>query len=103
VKKIVFVTPPDAQYGFNLAGIDQVVTERDGVPRAFLDVIGDPEVGMVAIDERLLGTAAQQQAEQTKWPGIIAVLPAPEKAAPAEDYAMQVIRRAVGYQVRLNL
>ena len=103
MKKIVFVTPTDAHYGFNLAGIDQVVTEREGVLKAFLDVIENPAVGIVAIDERLLGTAAQQQVEQTKWPGVVAVLPAPEKAAPAEDYAMQVIRRAVGYQVRLNL
>ena len=103
MKKIVFITPADAHYGFNLAGINQVVTEREGVLKAFLDVTGNPEVGIVAIDERLLGTALQQQVEKTKWAGVVAVLPAPEKTAPARDYAMQVIRRAVGYQVRLNL
>ena len=40
-----------------------------------------------------------------RWPGVVIVLPAPERRPPPleEDYVLQLIRRAIGYQVRLGL
>jgi V/A-type H+-transporting ATPase subunit F len=38
------------------------------------------------------------------WAGILLVLPSPEKLpAEVEDYAARMIRRAIGYHVRLNV
>jgi V/A-type H+-transporting ATPase subunit F len=104
VKKIVFVTPPDARYGFSLTGAGQVVTEelRESLPQ----LMDDPATGIAVIDERLAGDAVQEELGEAerRWSGVIVVLPAPEAAAhPAEDYALRLIRRAVGYQVRLNV
>jgi vacuolar-type H+-ATPase subunit F/Vma7 len=38
-----------------------------------------------------------------RWPGLVVVLPAPLRTQVAEeDYVLQLIRRAIGYQVRLS-
>ena len=61
---------------------------------------------MVVLDERLTRGMTQERlwAIERRWPGVIIVLPAPAKVALAEeDYAMRLIRRAIGYQVRLTL
>jgi V/A-type H+-transporting ATPase subunit F len=106
MKKIVFMTPPDARYGFSLTGVGQRVTPDDARTNTLRGLTGDPAVGLVIIDERLVDASIQEQLAETErlWPGLVVVLPAPEKAErPAEDYALRLIRRAVGYQVRLSL
>ena len=106
MKKIVFVTPPDAQFGFSLAGVRQLTAEGDAVKRVLLDSTSDPSVGVVVVDERLVGESIQQHLSdiEREWSGVIVILPAPEAAErPAEEYAMRIIREAIGYQVRLNL
>lgn len=105
MKKIVFLTPPDARYGFSLTGVEQQVLQPSEATEAMLKATGDPTAGAVVIDERLIDAATRQLLPQLErgWTGIAVVLPAPEKAAgAAEDYAAQLIRRAIGYQVRLS-
>lgn len=104
MKKIVFVTPPDARYGFSLAGAGHVVAEE--LRETLRQLMDDPALGIVVIDERLIDERIQEQIEEAerRWTGVIAILPAPETAArPAEDYALRLIRQAVGYQVRLSV
>lgn len=106
MKKIVFLTPPDARYGFNLTGVEQRVVEPSEAMEAMLTTTRDSTVGVVLIDERLLDAATQKLLGELerRWTGVVVVLPAPEKAAKTgEDYAAQLIRRAIGYQVRLSL
>jgi vacuolar-type H+-ATPase subunit F/Vma7 len=106
VRKILFITPPDAGLGFSLAGAAQ----RTASPEQLLDILHralqEPEVGLVAVDERLLteeGRETLQRAEQ-RFAGVIVVLPAPElPGVEAADYAMDLIRRAVGYHLRLSV
>jgi V/A-type H+-transporting ATPase subunit F len=41
---------------------------------------------------------------EKRWYGILLVLPAPERVGvEVEDYAMSLIKRAIGYHVRLKL
>ena len=106
MKKIVFLTPPDARYGFSLTGVEQRVVQPSDVMKAMLETTCDPTAGVVIIDERLVGAATQKPLAELErgWKGVVVVLPAPERAAEAaEDYALQLIRRAIGYQVRLSL
>jgi vacuolar-type H+-ATPase subunit F/Vma7 len=72
VKKIVFITPGDARPGFALAGFQQHTTTIAGVEETLLSVL--------------------------------VVLPAPEQkgAESQEDYALRIIRKAIGYHVRLQ-
>jgi hypothetical protein len=40
---------------------------------------------------------------ERRSPGVIVLLPAPEAGPPLEeDYVLRLIRRAIGYQVRLG-
>lgn len=106
MKRIVFVTPPDARYGFSLVGVRQVVVGPDTLQKALLELVDDSGIGVVVIDERLVTGPAQERIRQLekRWPGLIIVLPAPQEVARVEeDYAMGLIRRAIGYQVRLSL
>jgi V/A-type H+-transporting ATPase subunit F len=106
VKKVVVITPPDARHGFALTGVSQVTTGAVEVPSLLRDLARDPQTGVVIVDERLAIGNVPEQARQLerRWPGLVIVLPGPERAArPAEeDYVLQLIRRAIGYQVRLN-
>jgi len=106
MKKIVFITPPDAEYGFSLAGIEQRTVEPVDAGEELASAVSGPDNGLVIIDERLLtGTVEERIREaERSWPGILLVLPSPLKVPPeVEDYAARLIRRAIGYHMRLNV
>ena len=105
MKHVVVMTPPDARHGFTLTGVRQhtlVPSQLLAELRALLD---DPTVGLVVVVERL--AAGQVQASlremERRSPGMFVMLPAPEAGARLEeDYVLRLIRRAIGYQVRLG-
>ena len=106
MKKVMFITAQDARPGFGLAGIDQYIAE----PHELEDVLGktmsDPENGLIIIDERLTAGMKEDRLKEIErnWHGVVLVLPSP-LAAPGEmeDYAQRLIRRAIGYHVRIRL
>ena len=72
---------------------------------ALHELLGDPATGVVIVDERLVPGSAQQRLRdlERRSTGLIVVLPAPGEAVRIEeDYALRLIRRAIGYQVRLS-
>jgi V/A-type H+-transporting ATPase subunit F len=102
--KVIFITPEDARYGFTLAGAEQVVTAAPEVAATLQRSSADRGVGLIFLDERLCGQLDEEWLGnfEKHWPGLLIVLPAPEHlAAPAADYAMQLLAKAIGYQVRL--
>lgn len=112
MRKITFITPPDVEYGFSLTGIHQYAAEVTEAEDALRKTMEETENGLVIIDERLLspgrdsrGLSEERLRElERHWPGILLVLPSPDKPpAEAEDYAARLIRRAIGYHVRLKL
>jgi hypothetical protein len=85
--------------------VERVTTGAD-LPGTLNALAHDPLVGLIVVDERLIGGAGQDIVRdlERSWPGLLVVLPAPGIAArPQDDYALQLIRRAIGYQVRVNL
>lgn len=112
MRKIAIITPPDVEYGFSLTGIHQAIVEAADAETVLKKTMGDTENGLVIVDERLLtanrdgnGLSEERLREiENQWPGILLVLPSPGKPpAEAEDYAARLIRRAIGYHVRLKL
>lgn len=105
MKRIVFITPKDAEYGFSLAGVTQyAVAERDAED-TLKKALGEPDAGVIVIDERLTkGIDEEEMREmEKKWYGVLLILPAPEKPiVEMEDYALRLIKRAIGYHVRLR-
>ena len=107
MRKIVVIAPADARPGFALAGARQLSASPDELPVLLRQLASDPANGAVIVDERLLTGWAREYIRELDrhWAGLVIVLPAPERAGVAteEDYVLQLIRRAIGYQVRLNL
>lgn len=106
MKNIFFITPPDARYGFALTGVIQILTDVEGLQPSIEQLVEEEKSGLLVVDERLLGKDGDKtiQAFEKKWPGPIIILPSPQKTGAEEkDYAQQLITRAIGYHVRLNI
>ena len=105
MKRIVVIAPADARHGFALAGVRQLTSAPADLDATLQELMRDPATGVVIVDERLVAGPAQQRLRQLerRWTGLVVVLPAPGEAVRIEeDYALRLIRRAIGYQVRLS-
>lgn len=105
MKHLAFLVPPDVQLGFSLAGIRAQHCSPAELVQAVRELMQEEQVGIIAVEERLLdhnSSEALPLLEKT-WPGLLIVLPAPGTGEVArEDYAMQLINKAIGYHVRLG-
>jgi V/A-type H+-transporting ATPase subunit F len=106
MKKIVFITPDDAEYGFQLAGVTQIVSDEENIETVIQEATGESESGLIIVDERLLKAFTEEELQKIEeaFQGIILDLPAPERPEiEIEDYAARLIKRAIGYHVKLTL
>ncbi|UCD35692.1 MAG: hypothetical protein JSU90_02340 [Nitrospiraceae bacterium] len=106
MKRIVFVTPADAELGFGLTGVSHLVARAEDAESTIRSVISEPDTGLVIIDEQLIKGINERVLKEIEksWNGILVVLPSPERPEmEIEDYAVRLIRRAIGYHVRLTL
>ena len=106
VKKIVFITPQDVQYGFSLSGVTHYIAREEELEGMLIRVLSEIETGIIIIDERLIKGIMEERLREIEygWQGIVLVLPSPERPrVEVEDYAARLIRRAIGYHVRLRL
>ena len=103
--RIVFFTPERPPYGFSAAGFEQLLTDSRSALGAMQQAVAEVDVGVVIVDERLLEGIDDQTLQQLQqgWRGILLVLPTPTGALPVEeDYLQRLIRRALGYHVRIR-
>jgi vacuolar-type H+-ATPase subunit F/Vma7 len=106
MKRIVFITPRDAENGFRLTGTSQYVTSAEEAEKKLIEATGETDTGLVIIDERLLKNINEDMLKEIEnnWNGTLLVLPSPGRPeAEVEDYAARLIRQAIGYHVRLKL
>lgn len=105
MKRILFITPADARFGFRLTGVAQVYADADSITTAMDKAMAEEDVFLIIVDERLyfhIDVAALERIER-HWAGSVIVLPGPEKIAETSvDYLTQLITRAIGYHVRLQ-
>jgi len=105
MKRVVFLTPEGLPHGFAAAGFEQLTVADATANEALAAALADKNVGVVIVDERLLmaiGEAALEKSRR-RWDGILLVLPAPSDAETGgEDYLQQLIRRALGYHIRIR-
>ena len=106
MKRIAFITPPEAEHAFELTGVRQYISSEKEVEITLLNILKEPETGLIVIDERLLRGIAEERLKEIEksWGGILLVLPSPERPeAEVEDFAARLIKRAIGYHVKLNI
>ena len=103
--RIVFITPETPPCGFSAAGFEQLLTDSRSALGTMQQAVTEVDVGVVIVDERLLEGIDDQTLHQLQqgWRGIFLVLPTPTGALPVEeDYLQRLIRRALGYHVRIR-
>ena len=106
MKKVLVLAPAQPVSGFAIAGVLAREAESTPLPQRIDAAVGDSSVGVLAIDERLIDSAVQERLREIerRWCGAVVIVPAPGKPAkPEDDYARRLIRRAIGYQVRVQL
>lgn len=102
----VAVRPADA-LGFRLAGVPVEPIAPGEEAAVFRRLLSDPQVGVVAAEEELLRAAPARLLARARQRGIPVVLPfaLPRRLGeegPGRAYVAALIRRAVGYGVKLG-
>lgn len=106
MKNIAFITDQDAEFGFHLAGTEQYISDGKDLIALLKNIMQKPDTGLIIIDERLIDSDTEEKIRDAEhlWSGVLIVLPSPERPeAEIEDYASRLIRRAIGYHVRLHI
>jgi vacuolar-type H+-ATPase subunit F/Vma7 len=104
MNRIVALTPSDADNGFACCGAVQHAVAPGEAIGTLLRSLDEAGSGVVILDERLVEEVGEEmlQSCERRWPGVLVVLPAPGAGGGGEDYATRLIRRAVGYQVKVR-
>jgi vacuolar-type H+-ATPase subunit F/Vma7 len=105
MKEIIFITLADSAPGFGLTGVRQQIIGPDQAWEAIQQACLDPNIGVVAADNRLTDTLDPIRLRELteRWPGVLVTLPAPAgRRAPPADELQRLIQRALGYHVRLQ-
>jgi len=93
--------------GFRLAGAEVREVAPGEEAAAFRDLLGDPRVGVLAVEEALLAAAPPRLLARARERGLPVVLPfaLPRRwgePGRGQSWVAELIRRAVGYGVRLG-
>jgi len=105
MKEILFMTPEDSAQGFALTGVRQQILNQDQALEKIQQAIADPEIGVIAVDNRLLEKIDPVRMRELteRWPGVLVTLPAPSgRHAPPVDELQRLVQRVLGYHVRLQ-
>jgi V/A-type H+-transporting ATPase subunit F len=105
MKRLVFITPNDLPHGFAIAGLEQLTVSGNEVFATVEELTKNTDIGVLILDERLLPKidALRLKKIEQRWRGILLILPAPQPTETVgEDYLQRMIRRALGYHVRIR-
>lgn len=104
MNRIVVLTPSDADNGFACGGAIQHAVPPGQTATTLQQALGEAESGVVILDERLVAEVGEELLHELeeRFPGVLVVLPAPGGSTGGEDYATRLIRRAIGYQVKVQ-
>ncbi|MBI5327125.1 MAG: V-type ATP synthase subunit F [Deltaproteobacteria bacterium] len=108
MSKLLVITYPDTSLGFNLAGVEVKETEEGGdITPMLLEIIQAGNYGLLAIEEKLLAKVDEGILKRIRKTGIPVIVPinTPKSwhgEADMESYIARLIRRAIGYQVKIK-
>ena len=105
-KRIIFFTAKDAIYCFRLAGFEQHVCTSEELEPLLEQFVSKTEYGLFVIDERLVTESIDNRLRELErgLDLVFVIMPPPLKAeAKREDYAVRLLRKAIGYHIQLNI
>ncbi|HEY7513209.1 MAG TPA: V-type ATP synthase subunit F [Vicinamibacteria bacterium] len=101
------VTRPGEGLGFRLAGAPVEEVEEGEVAARFRALLAEPGLGVLAVEEGLLKQAPEPLLERIGRDGVPVLFPFTfpgrwEEAGRGEQYVATLIRRAIGYHVKIQ-
>lgn len=101
------VTRPGEGLGFRLAGVPVEEVAEGSEAERFAALLADAGIGVLAVEENLLGRIPESLLERVNREGIPILLPFAlprrwEEAGQGERYISALIRRAIGYHVKIQ-
>jgi vacuolar-type H+-ATPase subunit F/Vma7 len=109
--RIVGILREDAAAGLSLTGIDVVpVADAAEFKRGLLAAVESRETGLVIADEAMLAALDDRTRATIAARSLPLIVPVPAdmrwkdlEEIPADDYVATLVRRAVGYQLNIQL
>ncbi len=105
---IVALVDEETALGFRLAGIEgRAAGTADDLARRARELMEDPDARLVLVDEalfRLLPEGMQRTLDASRSPVFVAVPAARARKATAspEEHVARLMRRVIGYQIRIR-
>lgn len=102
------ITGPGASLGFRCAGVETLEIEENGdVSSMLLDIQAQGRYGLIAMEERFLEKVPEAIMKRLRKRGLPIIIPVNipgrwEEGGPEESPIMRLIRRAIGYQIKLK-
>jgi V/A-type H+-transporting ATPase subunit F len=108
VSKYLVITDPESAVGFRLAGVETLTAERaDEAEELLQTAVNSGGTGLLLINESFMNRfsdALQRKLEKLSLPLIIPIPISSTwwKKEESEDYIFNLIRRAIGYQMKIK-
>lgn len=106
--RVRVVASPAVAAGFRLAGlaVDDADSPRDA-ERALRDEAARPDAGVVLVQQSLYDALTAEARRELERRALPILVPIPDPAWPEErrrpeDYILDLLRRAIGYRVKLQ-
>jgi len=106
--RLLVLCRPASAAGFRLAGLPVLeVPDAAEATRRMHDLLADASLGMVLLESALHDALDDEVRRRIASRALPLVIPFPspaweERAAGADAYIIELLRRAIGYQVRLR-
>ncbi|MBI3752704.1 MAG: V-type ATP synthase subunit F [Deltaproteobacteria bacterium] len=108
MSKLLVITYPGASLGFRLAGVDvHEMKEGEDITPMLNDIIKTGEYGLLAVEEKFLAKVDEGILKRIRKTGIPVIVPIDTPKSwrgeeEMESYIARLIRRAIGYQVKIK-
>lgn len=105
---LLVITAKGASLGFMTAGLETMeVDEKTDIASLLLSLQAQARYGLIAIEERFLEKVPVNAMKRLRKKGLPVIIPInlPQKwgeAEPGESPVVRLIRRAIGYQIKLR-
>lgn len=103
---VVVVCRPEVAPGFHLAGLDvRAARDAEAATAAVSGLAREVESAVVLVQESLLAAVGERGLRRGEAGLVTVPFPDPaweEEPSAAEEYLVEMLRRAVGYRVRLR-
>lgn len=108
MSKFLVITYPDTSLGFSLAGIESLqFKDGENIAPILQNIIDSGEYGLLAIEEAFLTNLPDEVLKRLKKAGIPVIVPIDtprswQGKAETESYIVRLIRKAIGYQIKIK-